>query len=263
MRKVVAYCATENLYDFMYLSACTLLEHNTIDKIYFIIETDDFPHPLRPEMETINVKYKNFFNHAQLVYENALTYMSYMRIVLTKILPHESRVLYLDCDIIVDKNIEDVFDYDISNVAIAGCRETYSCHPNKQQINTGFLYMNLEYMRKHKTDDLLVYYSCRRQVENGDQSIINLLPRTELLDLPVEFNGTGICVGLYDKDNMPRTRHFAGFYPDEYIYDFAPYFKKYLNQTILTPAQRRHQKANACSTEQWRKLRQRKIVDII
>ena len=55
--RVAAYCGTRNLYKDMVTAAKSLLMNSNVEKIYFIIEDDEFPYEL-PEsiFEIINIK---------------------------------------------------------------------------------------------------------------------------------------------------------------------------------------------------------------
>lgn len=54
--KAAVYCGTRNLYRQMITAAKSLLIHSDVDKIYFLIEDDDFPYSLPPEIECLCVK---------------------------------------------------------------------------------------------------------------------------------------------------------------------------------------------------------------
>ena len=53
--KAAVYAGTRNVYNRMLSPAKSLLMHSNVDKIYFLIEDDDFPYDLPKEIECINV----------------------------------------------------------------------------------------------------------------------------------------------------------------------------------------------------------------
>jgi len=111
MDKVIVYCGTENLYPFMYLSMKSVLEYNTINRIYFLIEHDQFPYPIPDNVICINAKkiMNLYFPKNSVVHECVLTYMSFMRLALSKILLNEHIVLYLDCDTLIHNSLEEIW----------------------------------------------------------------------------------------------------------------------------------------------------------
>lgn len=53
--RAAIYSGTRNIYEKMLPSMKSLLMHSNVEKIYFLIEDDEFPYELPPEVECINV----------------------------------------------------------------------------------------------------------------------------------------------------------------------------------------------------------------
>ena len=53
--RTAVYAGTRNVYDRMLAPAKSLLMHSNVDKIYFLIEDNNFPDELPKEIECINV----------------------------------------------------------------------------------------------------------------------------------------------------------------------------------------------------------------
>ena len=53
--KAAVYGGTRNVYRNMLAPMKSLLMNSDVDKIYFLIEDDEFPYPLPKEVECINV----------------------------------------------------------------------------------------------------------------------------------------------------------------------------------------------------------------
>ena len=53
--RAAVYSGTRNIYKRMLTSAKSLLIHSNVEKIYFLIEDDDFPYQLPTEIECINI----------------------------------------------------------------------------------------------------------------------------------------------------------------------------------------------------------------
>lgn len=81
----------------------------------------------------------------------------YYRFFLPEMLKEESRVLYLDCDIIVRKSLRPLFDTPLDGKALAAvvaesCDDIFFVNHlqlTEPYFNSGVLYMNLDYWRKH------------------------------------------------------------------------------------------------------------------
>lgn len=236
MEKIVVYCGTPNLYPFMYISMRTLLDHNDIDLVYFFITTDDFPYALPKNVKIINfdaIKL-SYFPEQSRVYESPLTYMSFTRLVLSKLLSYD-KVLYLDCDTIINTNIEELFSVNISDYCFGASLEKYAATPYAQSMfNSGILLINLARLRETGIDDRLLELSNRNSYSNGDQSILNTINAKEIITLASTYNGSGLCHNE-EYDGPVKIRHFAGAAANRYYQEFNSYRRKYLPGIKLNP----------------------------
>ena len=107
------------------------------------------------------------------------------------------RILYLDCDLIVDGCLEELYKTDISNVYLAACGQYYKkmdgkwflpySRPEKGEcFNSGVLLLNLPLLRRDIT--LNTYKSVATEYNNvfslADQGILNIVfySKTKYLD---------------------------------------------------------------------------------
>ena len=65
MDKVVVYAGTRNVYDPMYVSLKSLLINNKIDRVYLLIEDDEFPYPIPKNVYPVNVSEQNYFSEGK------------------------------------------------------------------------------------------------------------------------------------------------------------------------------------------------------
>jgi lipopolysaccharide biosynthesis glycosyltransferase len=86
------------------------------------------------------------------------THATYYRISLPELLSGTSRVLYLDCDIVVDGDVSELFDTDLDGMTVAavresdleteaGYRQVLQIDPAAGFFNAGVLLMDLDAMR--------------------------------------------------------------------------------------------------------------------
>ena len=155
--RVAAYCGTRNLYKDMIPAIKSLLVNSNVDKIYLLIEDDIFPYPLPPEVETINVSRQGFFKQNGPNMKSKFTYMVMMRPVLPFILPQYKKILSLDVDTIVDKDISAIWDIDLKDNYMAACIEPDKCIGGKYYqggcrlyFNGGVVLYNCEQLKNRK-----------------------------------------------------------------------------------------------------------------
>lgn len=127
------------------------------------------------------------------------SYASFLRLITSRILPNTSKVLYLDCDLVVNGSIKELFEIPMDNYAIAGCHDcTLSFNIIKGYIgydynkygylNSGVLLMNLDYWRTHNAEKKLLDFIKTHDLALKDQDAINYIFHKEKLILDPKWN---------------------------------------------------------------------------
>lgn len=207
--RVAVYAGTRNVYKDMLTSAKSLVAHTKVDRIYFLIEDDDFPEPLPPYVHHINVSYyKNVFKNS-LNASNVWTYMALARAAYASILPYESRVLSLDVDVIVQEDISFLFDFEMNGCYIAGVNEQNRADRDKKDyINFGVVVMDLDAIREDGIDNKVTDLLQHTKLGFPEQDAFNRVCDGRIWCLPTEYN---VC----------RYTHVTGESDREYISHYA------------------------------------------
>lgn len=104
----------------------------------------------------------------------------------------EDKVLYLDCDLIINDTLDSLFEQDVQDYYIAAIRDA-----NGQGFNTGVLLINNEKWHQVKLKERLIEQSIltTKEVEegrfehfNGDQTIFNQVLQDDWLELSQAYN---------------------------------------------------------------------------
>ena len=167
----------------------SLLIHSDVDKIYFLIEDDEFPYELPPEVECINVSNQKWFsaeNCPQM--NNRCSYMVLLRVVFCQLFPHLDRILTIDNDTIVRENISELWNLDLTNYYIAGCIEPLKSTPKSTYINMGVAMMNLKKWREDGLDEKLLNNLKTYYYEEAEQTAINEACQGHILVLDPMYN---------------------------------------------------------------------------
>ncbi len=130
-----------------------------------------------------------------------LSIVTYYRLFAEDILPVEvDMVLYLDCDIIVNASIGELFDMDWNGFAIGGVsdmcvawQEFYNRLEYDKSLgyfNAGVVMMNLNFWRKHHMAQRCFDYLKHNydKVDNNDQDVLNVVMKNIKRTLPVTYN---------------------------------------------------------------------------
>lgn len=130
-----------------------------------------------------------------------ITITSYYRLFLTSLLPTNiNKVLYLDCDTIVRHNLDELWNTDINDYAVAcvadqneGSLSSYNRLRYQQQLgyfNAGVLLINLLYWREKNLQEIFINYIKENQekLQCHDQDVLNYVLRNSKKSLPLKYN---------------------------------------------------------------------------
>ncbi len=159
-----------------------------------------------------------------------VTAAAYYRIVLPTILPSLSKILYLDCDILVLKDISPLFDIDMAHYAVAAIKDILKLKDEHRlqlnlsyadrYFNSGVMMVNMNYWREHDVERHLLEFSKKeRKVFFHDQDALNHVFRKQWFQLSPQWNRLYPAIyptmhfsSVRDVDdfNNPKIVHFWG-----------------------------------------------------
>lgn len=203
--KVAVYAGTRNLYSDMVTAAKSLAKNSSVDVIYFLIEDNKFPYYIPPYVKTINVSNQGYFPRTGPNVYRKWTYMTLMRCALTKYFPDLDRILWLDVDTVVQKNIDELWDLDMHGLYFAGVVEPQKSRSIKPYINAGVMMLNLQKLREDHMDDILIKALNDKKYTFPDQDCINELCQRKILLISSTYNANDYTEQCKD----PKIRHFA------------------------------------------------------
>ena len=180
--------------------------------------------------------YKNIATH------DYLSIAAYYRLKLGELLPNVDKIIYLDCDTIVNTSLSDLFNTDLQNSYVAGVLDVRVKHKKKwkntKYINSGVLVINLRKIRDDHIEDQYFEYAKNNPevVQTGDQDIINFVLKDNIKILPDEWN---VQVSHFNSrtsyTKYPKIIHYIGN-QKPWKFGAVTYFKKdYFNVLELTP----------------------------
>lgn len=166
---------------------------------------------------------------------------AWYRILLPQLLDKDvHRVLYLDCDVIVNNNLDELFTMDMESKSIAACLDIQAYNPDHYKrlnydsrlryVCTGVLLMNLNEWRIKGLSSRIVDFAGtnRESIMWPDQDSINYVCREDKIILPSKY---GVLVPFFrEKDfvnehlaemkeliEKPAIIHYAGYQPWIYM----------------------------------------------
>ena len=190
----------------MYTCLKSLLVHTKVDRVYFLIEDDEFPAPLPKCVIVKNMKEQDIFKPGSANMGSPYSYMDLMRCALGRILPDEDRVLWLDTDVIVDGDISELLDLDMDGYYFAAAREPHRSRDIFLYTNTGVTLTNLDILRKTGIEDEMITLLNTRRFNWPGQDVLNLFGQGHIREIGSEYNANDWTLPCA----KARVIHFAG-----------------------------------------------------
>lgn len=207
MDRVAVYCASQAIYKDTVPAIKSMLMNGRPDRIYLLIEDDEFPEYLPPQVKIINVRNQPYFDLKGPNIQTHFTYMALMRAVLTKVLPDEDKVLSMDCDTLVVGNIDELWEKDLGDYYFSATREPLKCRWDKMYYNTGVTMFNLKAMREDGIDDELIEVINSNKLNCPEQDALCIVCAGNIMDMPSDFN----CNQYTPRTSDMRIRHHCGY----------------------------------------------------
>lgn len=205
--KVAAYTGTSNLYPMMYTAVKSLLMHSDVDKVYLLIEDDEFPYELPDIVRTINVKYQKFFYPDGANWRSRFSYMAMMRATYAKMFPKLDRILSLDVDTIVTEDISDLWDLPIDDYYLSASEEPKATKEHGYfYVNIGVALYNLNKLREDRMVDKVIGELNSKQYAYLEQDAFSELCHDRIYPMPPEYNYTEFT----SPSGKPKIVHYAG-----------------------------------------------------
>ena len=186
--------------------------------MYFLTEDDEFPFQLPDVIQCINVIGQTYFPADGANFNSRWTYMTLMRLALPELLPDEHRVLWLDCDTVVIKDISELFDIDLEGNYFGAVEEPGRSKRPFIYHNTGVLLIDLDALRDGKYKQL-IKLSNGFKMDFPDQDAVNIACQHEIKEISAIYNSCPWTAELPDA----KIIHFAA----DRNYSKHPFFSQF------------------------------------
>lgn len=208
----IVCCTDTNYVKYCCVMLTSLLENNQAEEIAIHILDNSIDNDSKELIRNI-VEHK--YNQKLFFYildDNLLqnfpstnSYVSlttYCKLFIPIILPLSiHKVLYVDCDIIVVNSLNGLWDYDLTDKAVAAVKDAHKdldkdCerlgydYYKDDYYNAGVLLFNLDYLRKYDYVQKAIDYAIQNSnsLKYHDQDVLNGLLHGRILSLPHRYN---------------------------------------------------------------------------
>ena len=187
-----------------------------------------------------------------------LSSAAYYRILLASILHDVSRVIYLDCDMMVLGDLQVVYDMDLKGHGVAAVQDydtpvdmehyrQLGLSEGDKYFNSGFMVIDLDFWRQHNTErKLLEFAKLERKVYFHDQDALNCVFRGNWRRLSPEWNYFNVAQirvpHLFESKEearrffrSPKVVHFPGRYFKPWLdTSCIPYRGQWLHYLLIS-----------------------------
>lgn len=251
----VVYSTDDNYAIHAGVSIVSLLENNKDFELIniYIIDNQITDHN-KETLYTIARKYSNcnicfldftnYIGKLKLNMQWHISISSYARLFLESLLPNDiKKVLYLDCDTIINSSLKKLWSTNIEDYYFAGVQDSVNSNTktaigittDKRYFNAGILLINLDLWRKNSFEKQFINFIDERNgnVIHHDQGVINGVLGKNALRLPLENNLMTIHYFMNRKKILKFFNEEADFYSESeigeainhpVIYHFTPSF---------------------------------------
>lgn len=157
----------------------------------------------------------------QIPYRGWQSKSTYLRFLISKTLPKSvKKVIYLDCDLILENDISELWDYTLSDIIVRAVRdfivqtvshptgvinyEQYGGNVNSPYFNAGVLLINLDFWRDEKISEKAIHYleKNKKSFKLNDQEALNAVLIGKWKELDPLWNQQG---GIFWPQVFPDT----------------------------------------------------------
>lgn len=210
--RAVVICASFSDCNQVLTTIKSIVCHNRFIKFYVI--NNDFPTEwfvsMQKKLAKLDCPIVNARVDASLVsnFKTDISYTVFLRYFVADFV-EEEQALYLDCDIVVTRDLSEIFAVDLGSHPLGAVRDLGGeVYFGEQIFNSGVLLINVNYWRENDIAGQLIEMTdnLHDKVTQDDQSILNMFFENRWLELPFPYN----CITLHTT--------FSDYEPEKGLY---------------------------------------------
>lgn len=199
IRSMIANASQNRNYDFI------VLYNDISDKNQRLITAAARGH------ENVSIRFirvSDYFDSAKLFVDQHLSVETYYRLIIPEIMPHYHKILYLDCDMVADRDVAELYDLDLQGNVIGAARDIDVAGQLKLDQNgwmkyatdtlkldcpfdyfqAGALILDLDGLRKTASPEEMIRLAAEHSFRCHDQDVLNIICRNKVTYIPQQWN---------------------------------------------------------------------------
>jgi len=234
----VVYASDDNFVDILGISMISLFENNKDENICVYILADNIKSENKVILKNIAIRYYqnveiidvdvDDFSQIKL-YVLTWSKAAFSRMFLGTILEKYEldRVIYLDCDIIINHNIHELWTFDLNKNTFgmvidpigAGHKRNVGISADKPYFNSGVLLINLKKWKQNDCENKLQQFAVQNNGKTPyvDQGLINGALKDYMGVLPLKFNVITVYCDYTYKELLTYRKPTGYFYSEDEV----------------------------------------------
>lgn len=193
-KKAIVLAANYGYVDQVLTTIKSICYHNRSLRFYLI--NSDFPNEWIKQINKRLEKFDSEMINCRVTseqisrYKTDISYTVFLRYFVADFVK-EDKALYLDCDLLVTKNLDDLFSTDLQDYPLAAVRDFGGrAYFGREMFNAGVLLINnFLWKQENMTQKLIdLTNEWHDKVDQADQSILNMLFENRWLELDFDYN---------------------------------------------------------------------------
>ena len=136
------------------------------------------------EIKFIQINENDFSDYKCVGTHNYISMATYYRLKLSSLLPQIDKIIYFDCDMVVNSSLSELYNVNLDDYLIAGVKDINKrmLKSNPTYINAGMIVFNLKKFREQCLEKKFLDWTIHNidKIKVGDQTIINEVCRGQI-----------------------------------------------------------------------------------
>ncbi len=201
--------------------------HNRSIRFYLI--NSDFPNEWIKQLNNRLEKFDSEIINCRVTseqisrYKTDISYTVFLRYFISDFVK-EDKALYLDCDLVVTKNLDNLFETDLQDYPLAAVRDYGGrVYYGREMFNAGVLLINNRLWKQENMSQRLIDLTneWHDKVDQADQSILNMLFENKWIEMEFDNNHVVIHKQFTDYE-LPAGQDYPGII--HYLSHRKPWF---------------------------------------
>lgn len=191
-------------------------------------------------IEFVQIDESMFEDYKKVATHKYISIATYYRLRLATLLPNIKRIVYFDCDMVINASLKELFYTELGDNVIAGVKDINKrmLEQNPNYINAGMVLFDLEKIREENIEQKFYDYTNEHfeTIKVGDQEIINEVLKNRIKIVDDNWNvQSSNFINRSSYISNPKVIHYVARKKPWHFASFSYHRDYYFKYLQLTP----------------------------